>query len=101
MIIGAYEKTTKSKYFENKTKIIGCVLINNSALDKEVFAPLKYLSNFWRSLNLPLINCEIEHDLSWSRDILSEEILNTPKNDANPDSNPPILHAPATSTTSS
>ena len=48
-----------------------------------------------------MINCEIEHDLSWSRDILSEEILNTPKKDANPDSNPPILHAPETSTTSS
>ena len=26
--------------------------------------PLKYLSNFWRSLDLPLINCKIEIDLS-------------------------------------
>ena len=68
-----------------KQNKIGCVPINNNALDK-VFAPLKYLSNFWRSFNLPLINCEIEHDLSWSRDILSEGILNNPKKDANPDS---------------
>ena len=27
--------------------------------------PLKYLSNFWRSLNIPLINCEIELILTW------------------------------------
>ena len=29
--------------------------------------PLKYLSNFWRSLEMPLINCEIELILTWSR----------------------------------
>ena len=28
--------------------------------------PLKYLSNFWRTLEMPLINCEITHDLNWS-----------------------------------
>ena len=34
----------------------------------EVTVPLKYLSNFWRSLDLPLINCEIELDLSLTKD---------------------------------
>ena len=29
--------------------------------------PLKYLSNFWGTLEMPLINCEIELILSWSR----------------------------------
>ena len=28
--------------------------------ETEIVIPLKYLSNFWRSLNIPLINCEIE-----------------------------------------
>ena len=28
--------------------------------------PLKYLSNFWRTLEMPLINCEIELILKWS-----------------------------------
>ena len=28
--------------------------------------PLKYLSNFWRTLEMPLINCEINLDLNWS-----------------------------------
>ena len=29
--------------------------------------PLKYLSNFWRTLQMPLINCEIVLILTWSR----------------------------------
>ena len=33
----------------------------------EVVIPLKYLSNFWRSLNIPLINCEVELILTWSK----------------------------------
>ena len=28
--------------------------------------PLKYLSNFWRTLEMPLINCEINLNLTWS-----------------------------------
>ena len=31
----------------------------------KIVVPLKYLSNFWRSLNIPLINCEIELILTW------------------------------------
>ena len=31
----------------------------------QIFIPLKYLSNFWRSLNIPLINCEVELILIW------------------------------------
>ena len=43
------------------------------SLKVEVTLSLKYLSNFWRFLNLPLINCEIEFDLSCTKDcVLSE-----------------------------
>ena len=28
--------------------------------------PLKYLSNFWRTLEMPLINCEVELIYNWS-----------------------------------
>ena len=28
--------------------------------------PLKYLSNFWRTLAMPLIDCEIDLILTWS-----------------------------------
>ena len=30
--------------------------------------PLKYLSNFWRTLEMPLINCEVNPILTWSKD---------------------------------
>ena len=28
--------------------------------------PLKYLSNFWRTLEIPLINCDLNLILTWS-----------------------------------
>ena len=70
-------KTTTSKSFEHKTKVIGITPNNDSRLDAEVVVPLKYLSNFCRSLDLHLINCEIELDLSWSRYCVISEILRT------------------------
>ena len=33
--------------------------------DVKVVIPLKHLSNFWRHLNIPLINCEVELILTW------------------------------------
>ena len=40
--------------------------------------PLKYLSNFWRTLEMPLINCEVELILTWSRNcvIISTGVAN-------------------------
>ena len=35
--------------------------------ETEIVIPLKYLSNFWRSLNIPLINCEVEIILTWTK----------------------------------
>ena len=32
----------------------------------QIRLPLKHLSNFWRTLEMPLINCEINHILIWS-----------------------------------
>ena len=44
-------KTIVGKSFEYKTKLIGGTPNNNNILDAEVVVPLKYLSNFWRSLD--------------------------------------------------
>ena len=75
--------------------------INSNTLDREVVVSLKYLIDFWRSLNSPLINCEIEIDLSWLKDcILLSEIFSTPEIDANPASKSPSAHATETQTTS-
>ena len=70
-------KTTTSKSFEYKTKITVSTPADNSKLDTEVVAPLKYLSNFWRSLDLPLISCEIELDLRWAKNCVISETSRT------------------------
>ena len=62
-MINVNNSKTKSKSFEYKAKVIGRTPDDNNTLDAEVVVPLKYLSNFWRFLNLSLINCEIELDL--------------------------------------
>ena len=33
--------------------------------------PLKHLSKFWRTLEMPLINCEVELILNWSADCVA------------------------------
>ena len=52
-------KAVTSESFEYKKKIVGTTAPNNNILGTEVVLPLKYLSNFWRHLDLPLINCKI------------------------------------------
>ena len=32
-----------------------------------IAVPLKYLSNFWRSLKIPLLNCKVELKLGWTK----------------------------------
>ena len=48
-----------SKSFDYKTSITGKLEGNNTEKEVEIVVPLKYLSNFWRTLNMPLINCKI------------------------------------------
>ena len=43
---------------------------NNNKEDVEMTVPLKHLSNFWRTLEMPLINCEINLILTWSTDFV-------------------------------
>ena len=51
-----------------------------SAADNKVFkdvkiaVPLNYLSNFWRSLEMLLINCKIHLELNWSIDCVMSSI---------------------------
>ena len=37
----------------------------------KIAVPLKYLSNFWRSLEKPLINCKVELSLKWDKNCIS------------------------------
>ena len=70
--------STNSESFKYKTSITGntyniddddCYYDGNKVVENEteVVIPLKHLSNFWRSLNIPLIICEVELILTWSK----------------------------------
>ena len=47
-------------------------LIKNNV---KIVIPLKHLSNFWRNLNIPLINCQVELILTWLKNCVLIEKL--------------------------
>ena len=58
-----------SKSFDYKTEITGSLDAGEDEKEDVTIAiPLKYLGNFWRSLDIPLINCEITLILSWYKE---------------------------------
>ena len=58
-----------SNAFEYKNKITGNTN-NQGTKDVELAIPLKYLGNFWRALNIPLISCEIFLELKWNKNCI-------------------------------
>ena len=50
--------------FNFKAKITGQTG-DNGTKHVEILVPLKYLSNFWRTLEMPLINCEVNLIFTW------------------------------------
>ena len=77
-------KTTKSKSFEYKTKLLGSTPANANRLDEDIVVSFKYLDKVWRCLDLPLINYERELDLSWLINFVISEMSRTCKVAANP-----------------
>ena len=55
-----------SKSFESKVKITRNTAADDNTKYVEIIVPLKYLCNFWRTLEMPLINCEVNLILTWS-----------------------------------
>ena len=55
-----------SESFNSKIKITGKTPNNDNEKDVEIMVPLKYLSNFWGTLEMPLIICEVNLILTWS-----------------------------------
>ena len=57
------------KSFEYKAKLLGNIEAdeNNGILKNAAVAvPLQYLSNLWRSLEMPLINCKVKLKFKWT-----------------------------------
>ena len=57
-----------SKSFQFKVKITGKTPDDGNTKDVEIIIPLKYLSSFWRTLEMLLINCEVNLILTCSED---------------------------------
>ena len=65
---GPNDDLEDSKSFKSKEAITGKTLVGGNTKNVEIIVPLKYLSNFWRTLEMPLINCEVNLILTWSKD---------------------------------
>ena len=55
-----------SESFKSKIKVTGKTPDNDNEKNVEIMVPLNYLSNFWRTLEMHLINCEINLILTCS-----------------------------------
>ena len=71
-------KVVNSNIFKYKNKITGNTynvdagaqgydVNKNGTQEVELAIPLKYLGNFWRALNIPLISCEVSLELNWDK----------------------------------
>ena len=71
-------KIVNSNPFKYKNKIIGNTynvnagaqgydVTKNGTQEVELAIPLKYLGNFWRALNIPLVSCEVSLELKWDK----------------------------------
>ena len=56
-----------SESFKYKVKRTRKTSVDGNTKDVEILVPLKYLSNFWRSLEMPIMNCEVKLILTWSK----------------------------------
>ena len=74
-------RVVNSNTFKYKNKIIGNTydadagaqgydVNKNGTQEVELAIPLKYLGNFWRALNIPLISCEVFLELKWDKNCI-------------------------------
>ena len=89
-----------SETFKYKNKIIGNtynVTASNGRLGTktiELAIPLKYLGNFWRALNMPLISCEVFLELKWNKNCIITSL-----EQRQVDAGPPVVNGTTTGAT--
>ena len=65
VILLIFDGANTTDSFNYKTKITGKTN-DDGTTNVEIMVPLKYLSNFWRTVEMPLIKYEVELILTWS-----------------------------------
>ena len=90
-------KVVNSNAFKYKNKITGntydvlntaddYVVVKQGTQEIEFAIPLKYLGNFWRALNIPLISCEISLELKWGKNCIITSL-----EEVQVDAGPPVV----------
>ena len=82
--------SSNSESFKYKTIITEKTPENNDLLTnlklvrtKRYLELLRHLNNFWRSLNIPLIKCEVQLTLTWSRNCVLADMTTRNAQDGN------------------
>ena len=90
-------KIVNSNTFTYKNKIIGNTynvnadgydVNKNGRQEVELAIPLKYLGNFWRALNNPLISCEVSLELKWDKNCIITSLEQRDTGEGNRDNAP-------------
>ena len=72
-----------SQSFKYKAALVGKTANHNdgksSVKDTKIVAPLKYLGNFWRLLEMSLINFKFHLELNWIKDSILSSAVNSAK----------------------
>ena len=73
-----FNENNATDSFNFKAKITGQTNDDGEIDNVEIMVPLKYLSSFWRTLEIPLINCEVDLILTWSTNcfVVSTNVAN-------------------------
>ena len=90
-------KVVNSNTFKYKNKITGNTFNVDAGVDGydvnkngkqeiELAIPLKYLGNFWRALNIPLISCEVSVELTWNKNYVMTSL-----EERQVDAGPPVV----------
>ena len=85
--INDFAVTNTANSFKFKTKIKDQTNNDGEINGIDIMFPLKYLSNYWRILEMPLINCEVKLNLTRSANCV---IISTTVANQNPTFNPKL-----------
>ena len=72
-----YENKTTGNTYDVAADAAGHDANRVGKKETELSIPLKYLGNFWRALNIPLISCEVSLELKWNKNCLITSLQQT------------------------
>ena len=63
-----------SSPFKYKSSILGNPTADEALRNAKIVVPLRFLSNFWRSLEMPLINCKLHLKSNWNKNCVMSNV---------------------------